>query len=90
MRRSGYVAVGKSRWPQAVASHPRRARKRSNDRVISLRPGGNGPVLELGSGTGDLTLGLAEHVDHADAVEPSGAMLSIARRHSDIGWSGAS
>ncbi|MET0390468.1 MAG: class I SAM-dependent methyltransferase [Polyangiales bacterium] len=37
-------------------------------------------VLELGAGTGDLTLGLAQHVAHVDAVEPSPAMLDAARR----------
>lgn len=41
---------------------------------------GTGPVLELGSGTGHLTLGLAQHVDQVVAVEPSSAMLAIARR----------
>jgi len=48
--------------------------------LAQLRSGHRGPVLELGSGTGDLTFGLAEHVDHVDAVEPSQAMLAVALR----------
>jgi len=38
-------------------------------------------VLELGCGTGELTLGLFEHVPllHIDAVDPSSAMLAVAR-----------
>jgi ubiquinone/menaquinone biosynthesis C-methylase UbiE len=36
-------------------------------------------VLELGSGSGDLTLPLSERVDAIDAVEPSLPMLELAR-----------
>jgi ubiquinone/menaquinone biosynthesis C-methylase UbiE len=36
-------------------------------------------VLELGAGSGDLALRLARRVDALDAVEPSSAMLAIAR-----------
>jgi SAM-dependent methyltransferase len=36
-------------------------------------------VLELGAGTGDLTLGLAARADAIEAVEPSSAMLEVAR-----------
>lgn len=36
-------------------------------------------VLELGAGTGDLTLGLAPHVARIEAVEPAASMLEIAR-----------
>ena len=36
-------------------------------------------LLELGAGTGDLTLRLAGRVDTLEAVEPSLAMLEIAR-----------
>jgi ubiquinone/menaquinone biosynthesis C-methylase UbiE len=36
-------------------------------------------LLELGAGTGDLTLGLAACADVIEAVEPSSAMLEIAR-----------
>jgi SAM-dependent methyltransferase len=48
--------------------------------LAGLRAHPKGPVLELGCGTGDLTLGLAELVDHIDAVEPSGPMLTLARQ----------
>jgi SAM-dependent methyltransferase len=37
-------------------------------------------VLELGSGTGDVTLGLLSRDLHIDAVEPSPAMLAAAHR----------
>src|SRR5262245_7160409 len=46
----------------------------------SLISGPAARVLELGAGTGDLTQGLAAHCDALDAVEPSAAMLSIARQ----------
>jgi SAM-dependent methyltransferase len=36
-------------------------------------------VLELGAGTGDLTVGLAKHCGALDAVEPSAAMLDLVR-----------
>ncbi|HMI90311.1 MAG TPA: class I SAM-dependent methyltransferase [Polyangiales bacterium] len=36
-------------------------------------------VLELGAGSGDLALRLARRVDALDAVEPSAAMIAIAR-----------
>jgi trans-aconitate methyltransferase len=36
-------------------------------------------VLELGCGTGDLTLGLLQRADRIDAIEPSAAMLAAAR-----------
>jgi ubiquinone/menaquinone biosynthesis C-methylase UbiE len=38
-----------------------------------------GRILELGCGTGDATFGLAARADRIDAVEPSAAMLSVAR-----------
>ena len=48
------------------------------------------PVLELGCGTGDLTLGLAARVAAVDALEPSAAMLEIARarapRSANVAW----
>ena len=47
--------------------------------VGGLQPKGPGRVLELGCGTGDLTIWLAGHVGHIDAVEPSQAMLRVAR-----------
>ena len=43
-----------------------------------LRPA-PGRALELGCGSGDLTLGLAARVTRLDALEPSSAMLEIAR-----------
>ena len=50
----------------------------------SLQPDGPGRVLELGCGSGDLTLGLAPHADSIAAVDPSEAMLAVARqRHGD-------
>ncbi len=45
------------------------------DILISLIPDDQLPVLELGSGTADLTLEVARWVSHIDAVEPSEAML---------------
>jgi len=42
------------------------------------RPRG-GRILELGCGTGDLTLGLSARAERVDAVEPSAAMLAVAR-----------
>ena len=53
----------------------------------SLQPNGPGRALELGCGTGDLTIGLASHVTHIDAVQPSAAMLHVARArcHGDPG-----
>jgi ubiquinone/menaquinone biosynthesis C-methylase UbiE len=38
-----------------------------------------GRILELGCGTGDATIGLAACAERVDAVEPSAAMLSVAR-----------
>ena len=69
--RDASVARGyRARPPYAPAVFPFLARLRSND---------SEPVLELGSGTGDLTLGLAEYLAHVDAVEPAPAMLAVAR-----------
>jgi SAM-dependent methyltransferase len=36
-------------------------------------------LLDAGCGTGKITLGLIDHVDRADAVDPSEAMLRVAR-----------
>ena len=50
-------------------------------------------ILELGAGTGDLTFGLAERGDSLDAVEPSIAMLEVARTRGharSIAWHNAS
>ncbi|MDX1418083.1 MAG: class I SAM-dependent methyltransferase [Candidatus Promineifilaceae bacterium] len=40
-------------------------------------------ILELGAGTGDLTIELARRVKHIDAVEPSAAMLKNAFNKAD-------
>ena len=45
-----------------------------------LQPHGPGRVLELGCGSGDLTIGLAPHTRSIDAVDPSDAMLAVARQ----------
>lgn len=47
-------------------------------RLAALLPAG-GRVLELGCGSGDLTLGLAARVAALDAADPSAAMLEVAR-----------
>jgi len=56
-----------------------------------LTPGGSGRVLELGCGSGDLTLGLAPRVTALDALELSAPMLEVARlragaSHSRVTW----
>jgi SAM-dependent methyltransferase len=61
------------------------------DALERLQPPGPRAVLELGSGTGDVTLELAPRVGRIDAVEPSPAMLAAARRrpradHPSIRW----
>jgi SAM-dependent methyltransferase len=45
----------------------------------SLMPPGPRSVLDLGCGTGDAALGLAGCVERVDAVDPSRAMLRVAR-----------
>jgi ubiquinone/menaquinone biosynthesis C-methylase UbiE len=65
------------------------------DTLASLLPSGPRRVLELGCGTGDLTLGLASRVAEIDAVDPSEAMVECARRRasgvaSNIRWIRAS
>lgn len=44
-----------------------------------IQPQGTKHVLELGCGTGDVTLGLRACADRVDAVEPSAAMIVAAR-----------
>jgi len=47
----------------------------------ALQPaGGVRAILDLGCGTGDVTLGLRGHAARIDAVDPSAAMLAVARR----------
>jgi ubiquinone/menaquinone biosynthesis C-methylase UbiE len=36
-------------------------------------------LLDAGCGTGKITLGLIDQIDRADAVDPSDAMLAVAR-----------
>ncbi|MFI5316877.1 MAG: class I SAM-dependent methyltransferase [Myxococcota bacterium] len=57
----------------------------------SLLPAGERRVLELGCGSGDLTLALAARVDGLDALDVSEPMLEVARsradaRHSRVRW----
>lgn len=47
--------------------------------LSALLPEQQRAVLELGCGTGELTLGLCPFVDHIDAIDPSAAMLEVAR-----------
>jgi trans-aconitate methyltransferase len=47
--------------------------------LSGLLPERGRSVLELGCGTGELTLGLRERVEHIDALDPSAAMLEVAR-----------
>jgi SAM-dependent methyltransferase len=59
--------------------------------LSGLLPEQDRAVLELGCGTGELTLGLCPFVDHIDALDPSRAMLEVARarpraRDPRIGW----
>jgi trans-aconitate methyltransferase len=49
------------------------------DVLDQLQAPGGRTVLELGCGTGDVTLGLLGRAERIDAVEPSFAMLSAAR-----------
>ena len=47
--------------------------------LIELMRGHPRVILDAGCGTGKITLGLIDHFDRADAVDPSDAMLSVAR-----------
>jgi len=56
-----------------------------------LHAPGQQKILELGSGSGDVTLGLLGRAVRIDAIEPSAAMLSIAQQrphsgHPSIRW----
>src|SRR5690242_5932574 len=50
------------------------------DLVAKLHAPGARRILELGSGTGDVTLGIADQCERVDAVESSASMLAIARQ----------
>lgn len=50
------------------------------DLLAGLVPAACRRVLDVGCGTGDLTVGLAPRVDEVEAVDPSQAMLAEARR----------
>jgi SAM-dependent methyltransferase len=49
------------------------------DLLLELMPAEPRRVLDLGCGTGDVSFGLAPYVDSIDAVDPSAAMLEVAR-----------
>jgi SAM-dependent methyltransferase len=67
--------------PSIVAAYPARPPypPRVFDTLASLVRGEPRRVLELGAGTGDISIGLAARVDCLDAVEPSSAMVAAAR-----------
>ena len=57
--------------------------------IGGLLPVGNRNVLDLGAGTGEVSIPLAEMVDSVHAVEPSLAMVSIGRNlpgSDDVTW----
>jgi SAM-dependent methyltransferase len=49
------------------------------DRLLELMSGRPRILLDAGCGTGKITLGLVDQVDRVDAVDPSEAMLGVAR-----------
>src|SRR5580692_4528575 len=49
------------------------------DLLLELMRGHPRILLDAGCGTGKITLGLIDHIDRADAVDPSDAMLRVAR-----------
>ncbi|HZC47144.1 MAG TPA: class I SAM-dependent methyltransferase, partial [Candidatus Acidoferrum sp.] len=49
------------------------------DTLLELTRGQPRIILDAGCGTGKITLGLIDRLDRADAVDPSDAMLSVAR-----------
>ncbi len=49
------------------------------DRLLELMNGRPRILLDAGCGTGKIALGLVDHVDRVDAVDPSEAMLGVAR-----------
>ena len=48
-------------------------------RLLELMSGRPPILLDAGCGTGKIALGLVDHVDRIDAVDPSEAMLGVAR-----------
>src|SRR5271163_299897 len=49
------------------------------DTLLELMRGHPRILLDAGCGTGKITLGLIDQIDRADAVDPSDAMLQVAR-----------
>jgi SAM-dependent methyltransferase len=49
------------------------------DTLLELMRGHPRIILDAGCGTGKITLGLIDQIDRADAVDPSDAMLRVAR-----------
>jgi SAM-dependent methyltransferase len=61
------------------------------DVLDRLQSSGGGAILDLGCGTGDVTLGLVSRAQRIDAVDPSPAMLAVAHGrpgadHPGIRW----
>ncbi len=61
------------------------------DVMETLLPEGPRTLLDLGCGTGDVAIPLAERFDRVDAVDPSQAMLAVARSrpgadHPSLHW----
>jgi SAM-dependent methyltransferase len=49
------------------------------DTLLELMRGHPRIIFDAGCGTGKITLGLIDHLDRADAVDPFDAMLRVAR-----------
>src|SRR5271170_2154706 len=49
------------------------------DTLLELMRGHPRILLDAGCGTGKITLGLIDQIDRVDAVDPSAAMLQVAR-----------
>ena len=47
--------------------------------LLELMRGHPRTILDAGCGTGKITFGLIDQIDRADAVDPSAAMLAVAR-----------